>query len=66
MPLNYMPTFIRLCRKLSVYVAEHDHHMLVALEKSEHISEEEKQQVRDLFKQLKNMSAIFQKLHNKF
>jgi hypothetical protein len=41
MPLNYMPTFIRLCKKLSVYVAEHDHHMLVALEKSEYVTEEE-------------------------
>ncbi len=66
MSRNYMPTFISLCRKLSVYVAEHDYKMLVALDQTEQVSEEEKQQIRDLFKQLKNMSHIFQKLDNTF
>jgi hypothetical protein len=61
-----MPTFVRLCKKLAVYITEHEHPMLVALEKTDEVSEEEKQQVRDLFNQLKSMSVIFQKLHNKF
>ena len=66
MSKTYMPTFVNLCRKLSVYITEHEHIMLKALETTEHISEEEKQQVRDLFKQIKGMSVIFNKLYNKF
>jgi hypothetical protein len=66
MSKNYMPTLIRLCKKLSVYVTQHKHIMLKALENSEYASEEEKQEVRALFKQLKDMSLIFHKLDNRF
>jgi len=63
---NYMSTFISLCKKLSVYVTQHEHIMLGALAETKYASDEEKQQVRELFKQLKDMSVIFHKLDNKF
>jgi hypothetical protein len=63
---NYMPTFVSTCKKLAVYIAEHEHKMLDALENADFVSAEEKQQIRELFKQLKDMSALFHRLDDKF
>lgn len=66
MTKSFIPHFIWLCRKLSVYIIKHEHIMLKSLEGTEFITEVEKQELVGFFQEVKRMSPIFNKLYNKF
>jgi hypothetical protein len=63
---SYVPQFVTICRKLALYILKHQHKMFPAIDRTDFLSDEEKQQLKALCQQIVALSGTFDKMNNRF